>query len=320
MFETAVTFLFGIYSFVYLMIFFYPSLIHRRRKYEISQKIIRRTSPKVISHRGGKEFFNENSISSFKHSKSIGTFGVELDVFSTKDKQLIVLHDRSLLNSTGQNQNVDELNYDQIQKYHKQYNNQTLIDEKPPLFEDILKLLKSTDLMVNIDIKSDKDDDIIGVCDLIEKHGFESRVVIGCIMNQNCKIIIKSRNLDIPTFFNRKECILFFAGYLTGLLPFIPFQNDVLEIPFCLSDMKEDEIEQSFVGKIMFGVFNFFMPLLKFFNRHMNKRGIPVIFWTLNNEKDWENSILTATNGIMTDFPEKLSLFLEKKNLFEKTY
>lgn len=318
MLDNIFTYMAGIYLLGYTLIFFFPNLLHRKRTHHLSQRIIKRGITKLLSHRGGKEFFNENSLSAFENSCNQGTFGIELDVFSSRDKKMVVLHDRSLVNATGQNENIDEIDYEQIRPYKTQFDSQIKSMEKPPLFEDVLKLLFQTNLMINIDIKSDKDEDIFHVCELIRKHGFERRVVLGCIMNENCKTIIKELGLQIPTFFNRKECMLYFVGFFLGVLPFIPFHNDVIEIPFNFSDMQGDDLDNSMLTKVGFTVFNFFIPLLKFFNRHMNRRGIPVIYWTLNTEKDWETAITTAANGIITDFPDQLRRYLDGKKLFKK--
>jgi glycerophosphoryl diester phosphodiesterase len=318
MLDNFFTYVIGLYLTVYLLLFFFPRLLHRRRTFRVSHSLINHASMKILSHRGGKEFFNENSRSAFHDSKTRGLYGVELDVFSTKDNKLVVLHDLSLSRATGQEIDVHTLNYEQIVHYKEQFPNQLDDSERPPLFEEVLRMLQPTCLMVNVDIKSDRDEDVIHVCEVIQKYGFEDRVVLGCIMNENCKSIVKEMGLNIPTFFNRRECILFFLGFFSGLLPFIPFRNDVVEVPFNFSDMQDDKMSTSLWGKTAFAVLNYLLPLLRFFNRHMNRRGIPVIYWTLNCEKDWDTAIMTAANGIITDHPHRLSRFLSERNLFRR--
>ena len=314
MFENYAAYLIGIYFIAVTILFLFPRILHGRRTFTISNKLITPGAMKIIAHRGGKEFFNENSLSAFSESLKNGVFGLELDVFSTKDKQMVVLHDRCLFNATGQDQNIDEVKYDEICNYKTQYKNQRQEVEKPPLFEDVLKLTVNKNVMINIDIKSDKDEDIVSVCDLIQKYDCQTKVVVGCIMNENCKTIIKKMNLHIPTFFNRRECLLFFAGLFLGFLPFIPFQNDVVEVPFNFSDMEDDRFLNSSIGKVLFKILNFCLPVFRFFNRHMNRRGIPVIYWTLNCQKDWQTAINTFANGIITDCPTELKQFVVEKN------
>lgn len=318
MLNVILTYVLGVYFTIYILVFFFPRLLHRRRRFKVSDRIIGGSVMKVISHRGGKEFFNENSLSAFHDSKSRGLFGVELDVFSTKDNKLVVLHDRSLLRATGQEIDVHTIDYDQITHYKTQFDNQLQPMERPPLFEEILRLLQPTALILNIDIKSDRDEDVAAVCQLIRKYGLQERVIMGCIMNENAKHVIKEMGLNVPTFFSRKECIMFFIGFIVGVLPFIPFHNDVVEIPFNFADMEGDEMFNSPAAKAAFAVFNYLLPLMRFFNRHMNRRGIPVIYWTLNHERDWETAVTTAANGIISDLPDKLCQFLRKKRLFKR--
>ncbi|KYN93721.1 glycerophosphodiester phosphodiesterase, putative [Plasmodium reichenowi] len=98
-------------------------------------KTIEMSSPSasIVGHRGcgsstagGISRYPENSLFSFKKALDENVDGVELDVWLTKDNQVIVLHGTEdgllghtlLCNKDCENKNIEELNLDEIQKYH----------------------------------------------------------------------------------------------------------------------------------------------------------------------------------------------------------
>ena len=53
----------------------------------------------------------ENTIESFENGLRNGANVLEMDVCLTKDKQIVVIHDSSLLRMCGVNKHVEEFNY-----------------------------------------------------------------------------------------------------------------------------------------------------------------------------------------------------------------
>ena len=69
-----------------------------------------------IAHRGlfdSNLSIPENSIPAFKRAVEHG-FGIELDVRLTKDRQLVVFHDATLLRMCGVNKKVADLTYEEL--------------------------------------------------------------------------------------------------------------------------------------------------------------------------------------------------------------
>lgn len=77
----------------------------------------------------------ENSLTAFRLAVENG-YGIELDIRFTKDKQLVVFHDDTLLRMCGTNRRVDEFTYEELQEFH-------LLDstEHIPLFSEVLSLV-----------------------------------------------------------------------------------------------------------------------------------------------------------------------------------
>ncbi|MGL4911314.1 MAG: glycerophosphodiester phosphodiesterase family protein [Romboutsia sp.] len=99
-----------------------------------------------FAHRGYyNDMFPENSMGAFRNAIKYG-YGIELDVQYTKDKKVVVFHDDNLKRMTGNENNVDELTYAQINKL-------TLLDsnERIPLLKDVLNTIdKRVPLLIEI--------------------------------------------------------------------------------------------------------------------------------------------------------------------------
>ncbi len=100
-----------------------------------------------LTHRG---FYDnvaipENSLKAFQKTVRNG-MGTELDVQMTRDGKLVVFHDHDLKRMCNVDKTIGDCNYEELQQY-------SLLDteEKIPLFEEVLKILKAdTPLIIEI--------------------------------------------------------------------------------------------------------------------------------------------------------------------------
>ncbi|MGI9288111.1 MAG: glycerophosphodiester phosphodiesterase [Pseudomonadales bacterium] len=116
--------------------------------------------PLAFGHRGVPEEHQENTMAGFKRAIDLGLDGVELDVFLTKDKQLVVFHDIETERLTGFNGRIPDMNWDEIKDLEIASSinvGDKVIDygkkEKIILLEDALEEMKGK-LIVDIEIKA----------------------------------------------------------------------------------------------------------------------------------------------------------------------
>lgn len=87
----------------------------------------------------------ENSLEAFRLAVEAG-YGIELDIRFTKDKQLVVFHDDTLLRMCGIDKRVDEFTYKELQAFRLLGTTQGI-----PLFSDVLSLVAGrTPLLVEL--------------------------------------------------------------------------------------------------------------------------------------------------------------------------
>lgn len=108
---------------------------------------------KVISHRGGRGLDIENSVEAVRKAEAMGVDYIEVDVRVTKDRQLVLHHDRSLYFSCGANKMVDQVTFSQLRTMAKKAGH--------PLasLQEVLDAVKSTPLI--IDIKEPRTADLL---------------------------------------------------------------------------------------------------------------------------------------------------------------
>ena len=90
----------------------------------------------------------ENSLKAFKNAVANG-FGAELDIHLTKDDNLAVIHDASLLRTAGVDLKIEDLTLLEAQSYGLENT-----DEKIPSLEEVLALFEGKYHLI-IELKSE---------------------------------------------------------------------------------------------------------------------------------------------------------------------
>ena len=121
-------------------------------------------TPLVLGHRGVPRAAQENTIAAFEKAVELGLDGVELDVYLTRDKKVVVFHDEDIERLTGVKGSIGDMTWDQVSKLRVQKTIDATgqgdminyADAQPiPLLEEVLERF-SRDLLINIELKAYK--------------------------------------------------------------------------------------------------------------------------------------------------------------------
>ena len=116
---------FGIFWLVILTVLaaIYISFAVTTGKPAVAKAIFAQENPRplVFAHRGGGGLFPENTLEAFKYSAEMGVDVLELDIHSTADGKLVVMHDATVDRTTDGNGRVNELTFDQLKKLDAGY-------------------------------------------------------------------------------------------------------------------------------------------------------------------------------------------------------
>lgn len=102
----------------------------------------------VIGHRGAAGLEPENTLRSYRKALEIGVDYVETDVYLTKDKRLIVMHDGTVDRTTNGHGPVEAMTFEEVRKLDAGKG------EKVPTLEEVLTLIKGK-AKIHIEMKGD---------------------------------------------------------------------------------------------------------------------------------------------------------------------
>lgn len=108
---------------------------------------------RLWAHRGASRIEPENTLPAFQAAISLGAHGVEFDVQRSADGMLVVIHDETVDRTTNGTGPVAGLDWGQLARLDAS-NGQQAAGVAIPRLDDVLELLASSGLEVNIELKN----------------------------------------------------------------------------------------------------------------------------------------------------------------------
>ncbi|HNW20195.1 MAG TPA: glycerophosphodiester phosphodiesterase family protein [bacterium] len=123
----------------------------------------------IVGHKGAAGYAPENTLTSFREAIKIGCDRTELDVRLTKDKQVVVIHDKEVSKLTDGTGLVNEMNLLELKKLR------CLGNEFVPTLQEVINICKDK-IDLQIELKAEGTPQ--PVSDLITQNGIEDQVFI----------------------------------------------------------------------------------------------------------------------------------------------
>jgi glycerophosphoryl diester phosphodiesterase len=230
----------------------------------------------VISHRGEHLHHPENTLPAFQEAIRVGADFFELDVRTTSDGKLVLMHDASVDRTTNGHGEVSKMTFQEIRALDAGVRmgpefQRILV----PTFDEALDLARGK-IGIYVDVKSASAKDLV---EHIHSHEMTDRVVIysGRIskeiqeLDPRLKIMPEARNST-------------FAQELIDTL-------HLKVLAFDAGDFKPDVIAVAKKGNVLI---------------YVDRLG------PADNPEVWQQAIEMGADGIQTDHPEQLVKFLRK--------
>lgn len=128
----------------------------------------------IIAHRGLAQDVPENTLAAFRQSVSRGVEIIELDLRTTRDGQIVVIHDATLDRTTNCSGLVEHRTLAALKKCSAGW--PTHPGERIPTLAEALDLVTTTSARPLLDVKSASLDDVLR---LIRDRRAEARVILG---------------------------------------------------------------------------------------------------------------------------------------------
>lgn len=107
----------------------------------------------LAAHRGDQFRYPENTMPAFESAISLGVDMIETDVRMSKDGELVLIHDRSALRTTGVDKNIDEMPLSEIKKLDAGCTFTKPVKCEIPTVREFLEFIKDTNVLVNWECK-----------------------------------------------------------------------------------------------------------------------------------------------------------------------
>jgi len=193
---------------------------------------------------------------------------------------------------------------------------------KLPQLKDVF-LATPPNVNINIDLKDASPVLLDEVHKSIVECKRESSVIWGSVATSFGTTFAK-KDPTIARFLSPKEVAKMVLQYYTFLLPFCSIPATHFEVGYITTPFRDtirstgrgNKWLRGFCGRCLLScLLRFYQYTMtsKTFIRHLQARGVKVVFWVLQTEDDFEKACALGVDGIMTDYPTRLVEFLKRR-------
>lgn len=161
----------------------------------------------LAAHRGDRKNAPENTMPAFEKSLAFGADMIETDVRMTKDGELILMHDRNTVRTTGHDGFTNEMTLAEIKTLDAgKLFSEDYANTEVPTVREFINLIKDTDMLVNWELKDYPtelgDDFAFSVADkliaLIEESGLTERSMLNSFSDRVLEHIYQTHGHTFP--------------------------------------------------------------------------------------------------------------------------
>ncbi len=218
----------------------------------------------VLGHRGYSAKYPENTLLAFRKAIEAGADGIELDVWLTRDGEVVVIHDGTVERTSNGSGKVKDMTLGELKELD--FGN----GERIPTLEEVFEAVPE-DAVVNVEIK---DVDAVG----------KTAEIIG--KNNPNRVIASSFILDALREYRKHD-----SETRLGIL--IDNEEVLAQLPQLIGELKPWSINPPIDAMELLGVGKTVGAL-----QMVKKAGLKVVLWPLNAELYYENDNLVRLGGL----------------------
>lgn len=236
-----------------------------------------------IAHRGFSAKYPENTMTAFEKAVEAGCDGIETDVQLTKDNVLVLCHDETLDRTTNNTGFISQYTYKELKsmdfgiKFGDKFKNTTI-----PTLEELLSYCKEKSVYLNLELKNS----------IILYEGLEEMVI------KKIHDYDLSQSVILSSFnhYSMVKCKTIDNNIKTGLL----YESGLYKPQIYAEYVGADALHPHFLSVIHKTVVN-----------DIKSKDILINAYTVNDEKYMKVLIDLGIDGIITNYPDKLSTLLK---------
>lgn len=249
----------------------------------------------VMAHQGGDGLRPGNTLAAFQHAADLGVDVLEMDIHSTADGVLVVIHDDTVDRTTDGSGRVQDFTFEDLQALDAGYHWPTLAeeaerDDRPfrgegitiPALREVLETFP--DYRMNIEIKQREPSIAADLCALLREYDVVEQVLIASFHPQSINEF-RAACPEVATSGVEPEITLYFALNTAFLGATYQPTAHAFQVPRSFGDLSV--LTPRFVAGAV-------------------QHNVDVHAWTINDDAAMRAMIELGVDGIITDYPDVL--------------
>jgi glycerophosphoryl diester phosphodiesterase len=254
----------------------------------------------VIAHRGGRSLGPESTLYTYRKAVKLGVDVLEMDVRSTRDGQLIILHDETVARTTNATGPVENYSLVDLKKLDAAYRwspdngrsfplrNKGI---KIPTLDEVFNAFPQT--RINLEIKDARSSTIESLCRLVRDHQMTEKVMVASFDANSLKEF-RSLCPQVATSAGASEAMLFYGLQKVYLEAAYSPDAQALQVPETFRDLRI--VNRRFIEAA-------------------HARNLRVQAWVVNDIDSMKRLLELGVDGIMTDYPQRLLELIKKQKI-----
>lgn len=247
--------------------------------------------PLVMAHQGGKGLWPENTLYAFEQAVAMGVDVLEMDMHSTADGVLVVMHDDTVDGTTDGTGPVNALSLEELKMLDAGYHwssdeGQTFAYRGTgitvPTVEEVFVAFPT--MPMNIEIKQAQPSITKSFCELIREYDMADRVLVASFHQETIEEF-RRECPEVATSTGEREVIVLFVLSKVFLDATYSPAAQAVQVPEYRSGLH---------------------VLTPRFVDAAHSRGLDVHAWTINDVGDMQRLVALGVDGIITDYPNQL--------------
>jgi glycerophosphoryl diester phosphodiesterase len=245
----------------------------------------------VMAHRGGRGLWPENTLYAFQRAWDLGVDVLEMDLHSTSDGALVIMHDDTVDRTTDGAGPIHEYTLDELKELDAGY--QWTADDGAtfpyrgqgitvPALEDVFEALP--DARMNIEIKQAQPSIVAPLCELVRAYGLTERVLVASFDQETIRAF-RQACPEVASTAGEDEVRVLYVLSRAWLARIYSAPAEAAQVPEYSGDLH---------------------VVTPRFLRAAHGRGMEVHVWTVNEPDDLQRMLDLGVDGIITDYPDRL--------------
>lgn len=251
----------------------------------------------VIAHRGGRGLWPEGTLYAFEQALTLGVDVLEMDLRTSRDGILVVMHDAAVDRTTDGTGAVGDYTLAELKNldaaFHWSIDGGRIYPLRGkgiriPTLADVFREFPDTHL--NIEIKEEDPAAISALCDSIKTYRMTDQVLVASFKSD---VLNAFRRVcpQVATSAGATEAQIFYGLHRIGLQALFTPAAHALQLPLHFKGMHV--VTQSLVAAA-------------------HERNLKVHVWTVNDPLQMHHLLRSGVDGIITDFPDRMLRLLER--------